>query len=190
VSGKIEFIPETLKRVDPEGRSERPPLNRYIPSWEGAHTHELLARFPLQLITSHSRYSFHTHNDGKGSFLNNLEDHRVLVDGHYYWLLRINPADANPRGIKHHSLVKVFNDRGAVICAADVSALVMPGVVKSFESSAVYLTRKVRGGRVEIGGCMNTLTPERSQSRDTESMAPNSCLVQIEKWSDPAIQVA
>jgi anaerobic selenocysteine-containing dehydrogenase len=84
----------------------------------------------------------------------------------------------------------VFNDRGAVICAADVSALVAPGVVKSFESSAVYLNRKVKGGQVEIGGCMNTLTPDRSQSPDTESMAPNSCLVQIEPWADPGIQAA
>jgi anaerobic selenocysteine-containing dehydrogenase len=93
------------------------------------------------------------------------------VDGHYYWLLRINPADANARGIRHHGLVKVFNHRGAVICAADVSALVAPGVVKSFESSAVYQTR-------------------RSQSSDTESMAPNSCLVQIENWLHPITQVA
>jgi trimethylamine-N-oxide reductase (cytochrome c) len=147
-------------------------------------------RFPLQLITAHSRYSFHTHSDGKGSFLNNIEDHRVLVDGHYYWLVRINPADATPRGITHHGLVKVFNDRGAVICAADVSALVVPGVVKSFESSAVYLTRSAKGGRVEVGGCMNTLTPERSQSPDTESMAPNSCLVQVERWADPASEAA
>jgi anaerobic selenocysteine-containing dehydrogenase len=144
----------------------------------------------LQLITSHSRYSFHTHNDGKQSFLNNVEDHRVLVDGHYYWLLRINPADANARGIRHHGLVKVFNHRGAVICAADVSALVAPGVVKSFESSAVYQTRKVNGEHVEIGGCLNTLTPSRSQSSDTESMAPNSCLVQIENWLHPITQVA
>jgi len=189
-SGKFEFIPETLKRMDPDNRSLRPPLNRYIPAWEGLHSLERAQRFPLQLITSHSRYSFHTHADGKGSFANNVADHRVLVDGHYYWLARINPADAAPRGITHHCLVKVFNDRGAVICAADVSPLIAPGVVKSFESSAVYLTREVKGQRVEIGGCMNTLTPERSQSPDTESMAPNSCLVQVETWPEPLRQVA
>lgn len=189
-SGQFEFIPETLKRVDPNGRGARPPLNRYMPAWEGAHSTELVSRYPLQLITSHSRYSFHTHADGKGSFLNNVEDHRVRIDGHYYWLLRINPADAVARGIAHHSLVKVFNDRGVVICAADVSTLVAPGVVKSFESSAVYETREIDGQRVEIGGCLNVLTPPRSQSRDTESMAPNSCLVQIEPWMHPITRAA
>lgn len=180
-SGKFEFIPETLKRVDPEGRSQRPPLNRYIPSWEGMHS-TLTQRYPLQLITAHSRFSFHTHADGKESFLNTIDDHRVLIDGHYYWLVRVNSQDAAERGVVHHRLVKVFNDRGAVICAADVSPLIARGVVKSFESSAIYLTKHVGGQRVEVGGCMNTLTPDRSQTPDTESMAPNACLVQIEQW--------
>jgi trimethylamine-N-oxide reductase (cytochrome c) len=188
-SGKIEFVPSTLKRPG-VASPERPPLNRYMPAWEGTQSGELRKRFPLQLITSHSRYSFHTHSDGKGSFLNNIEDHRVLVRGHYYWLLRINPADATERGLEHHDLVKVYNDRGAVICAADVSPLVARGVVKSFESSAVYSTKESRGQRIEIGGCMNTLTPVRSQAADTESMAPNSCLVQVEKWNASATEAA
>ena len=36
---------------------------------------------------------------------------------------------------------------------------------------------EVDGERVEIGGCLNTLTSSRPQSRGTSSMAPNSCLV-------------
>ena len=35
---------------------------------------------------------------------------------------------------------------------------------------------------VEIGGCLNILTPDRPQARGTSSMAPNSCLVEVEKW--------
>ncbi|WP_428312865.1 molybdopterin-dependent oxidoreductase [Hydrocarboniphaga sp.] len=189
-SGKFEFIPQTLTRVDPKGLSLRPPLNRYIPAWEGAHSTELVRRYPLPLITSHTRYSFHTQADGKNSFLNNVEDHRVLIDGHHYWLLRVHPHDAAERGITHHDLIKVFNDRGIVICAADVSPLVARGVVKSFESSAVYAVRIINGERVDFGGCMNTLTPGRSQSPDTESMAPNSCLVQIERWTTPMPEAA
>jgi trimethylamine-N-oxide reductase (cytochrome c) len=77
-----------------------------------------------------------------------------------------------------------------VNCAADVTPMVARGVVKSFESSAVYVTKNVNGQRIEVGGCMNTLTPERSQSPDTDSMAPNSCLVQIEHWIDPATRAA
>jgi trimethylamine-N-oxide reductase (cytochrome c) len=180
-SGKLEFIPETLRRSDPDN-AERPVVNRYIPAWEGPRSTALAARFPLQLVATHSRYSFHTHVDGKGSAINDIEDHRTLVDGRYFWLLRMSTQDAAARGIAHRSLVKVYNDRGAVICAADVSDMLMPGVVKSFEASARYEVVEVAGERVEIGGCLNGLTPSRPQIAGTSSMSPNSCLVQVAHW--------
>ncbi len=180
-SGKIEFLPTTLQRGDPDN-PERPVLNRYIPAWEGPRS-EHAKRFPLQLVANHSRYSFHTNVDGKGSFLNDIEDHRVRVDGHAYWLLRMNVDDAAARGIVHHDLVKVFNDRGAVVCAADVSALVVNGVVKSSQSSAEFQPVQVNGETVEIGGSLNVLTSSRMAMPNTHSMAPNSCMVQIEKWT-------
>ena len=40
----------------------------------------------------------------------------------------------------------------------------------------------IAGERVDIGGCLNTLTPSRSQMRGTSSMAPNSCLVDVVAW--------
>jgi trimethylamine-N-oxide reductase (cytochrome c) len=76
----------------------------------------------------------------------------------------------------------VWNDRGAVVCAADVSPMVARGTVKCFESSSEYVMIEVAGERVEIGGCMSTLTPSRPQSQGTSGMAPNSCLVQVEAW--------
>jgi len=98
----------------------------------------------------------------------------------------MNDVDARERGIRHGELVKVWNERGAVICAADISPMVARGTVKSFESSAEYQMIEVACERVEIGGCMNTLTPSRSQSQGTSSMAPNSCLVQAEAWRGAA----
>ncbi|WP_316196736.1 MULTISPECIES: molybdopterin-dependent oxidoreductase [unclassified Bradyrhizobium] len=181
-SGKIEFVPEILKRTDPNN-PERPIVNKYIPAWEGPRTAERIARFPLQMIATHSRYSFHTNVDGKGSFTNDLADHRAEIDGQYYWLLRMSPEDAAERNIAHRDLVKVFNDRGAVICAADVAPMMATGVVKSFESSAEYRPRVINGETIDFGGCMNVLTPSRSQMRGTSSMAPNSCLVEVERWT-------
>lgn len=185
-TGKIEFIPETLKRHDPDN-AERPVVNRYSPSWEGPRTCELSDRFPLQMIATHSRYSFHTNVDGKNSFTNDIEDHRWRVDGHAYWIVRINSADAEARGIRHHNLVKVFNDRGAVLCAADVSPFVACGVVKSFEASAEYIPVEHDGEVIDIGGCMNLLTPSRPQMKGTSSMSPNSCLVQVARWTGPTL---
>ena len=184
-SGKFEFVPEILKRNTADN-PDRPALNRYIPSWEGLRTTALVQRYPLQMVATHSRYSFHTGSDGKNSSVHQLRDHRWLVGGHYFWLLRINSADAAARGIAHRDLVKVYNDRGAVICAADVSNLLMTGVVKSYESSAEFQMIEVDNERVDIGGCMNLLTPDRPQTSGTSSMSPNSCLVEIEKWRGAA----
>lgn len=182
-SGKIEFIPETLKRNSADN-DERPPLNRYIPAWEGIHTKGLIDRYPLQMISVHPRYSFHTHNDGKGGVLESIEEHRVRIRGHAYWLITINPEDARARGIRHHDLVRVFNDRASVICAADVTPAIRAGVLKGFESSAELNLVQTAKGVVDIGGCLNLLTPSRRMMKKTDAMGANSCLVEVESWDE------
>jgi len=181
-SGKIEFVASSIALGDP-ANPERPALNRYISPWEGPNTPEA-TRYPLQMISVHPRYSFHTHSDGKGSAINDIPDHRVLIDGHYYWVANLNPLEAERRGIRHHSLVRLFNDRGSVICAADISSSVMPGVVKTYESSAEFRPVSDPGDKVvDVGGCVNVLTPSRPQMHGTDAMAANSCMVEAEPWT-------
>ncbi len=181
-SGKFEFVPTTLRRME-EQQPDRPAVNRYSPSWEGPHTKELADRYPLQMVSSHSRYSFHTHADNT-PYTDQITDHRAFVDGHYYWLLRMSPKDAEDRGIQDRDLVKVFNDRGSVICAADVSPMLGEGSVKGYQSSAKFTLVTIGNETIEIGGCLNMLTPERSQTGNTHSMSPNSTLVEIEKFTN------
>ncbi|MCX7858049.1 MAG: molybdopterin-dependent oxidoreductase [Deltaproteobacteria bacterium] len=183
-TGKIEFVCSSLKRFDPND-PERPVMTKYIPAWEGHHTEELYRKYPLFLITPHPRYSFHTMGDGKESWINDIKDHRVCINGYYYWIIRINPKDAEKRGIKNLDLVKVFNDRGSVICAAHVTERVPPGVVHSYEGSAVYDPVGVPGESPDRGGCVNILTPSRPIIKKSHSMAVNSCLVEVEKWEEP-----
>ena len=180
-SGKIEFECSSLKRFDPND-PERPLISKYIPSWEGHHTKELLEKYPLQLISPHPRFSFHTQQDGKDGFINDVKDHRVLIDGYYYWIVRINPKDARERGIGENDLVRIFNDRGVVICASQVTERVPAGTVHSYESSAVYDPVGEPGRSADRGGCINLLTPSRMIIEKSHSVASNSCLVQIEKW--------
>jgi len=180
-SGKLEFVCSSLERFDPND-PERPVMTKYIPSWEGHHTTELFQKYPLQLITPHPRFSFHTMGDGKHSWINDIKDHRVLMDGYYYWIVRMNSRDAAIRGVKENDLVKVFNDRGAVICAAQVTERIRPGAVHSYEASAVYDPVGEPGISPDRGGCMNLLTPSRPIIKKSHSIAANSCLVQIEKW--------
>ena len=181
-SGKLEFECESLKRFDAED-PERPPIVKYTPSWEGHRSEGVADKYPLQLITPHPRFSFHTQGDAKDSFINNIEEHRILVDGYYYWVIRMNPADAAARGITNRSLVNVHNDRAGVICAARLTERIRPGTVHGYESCANYDPLGEPGNSIDRGGCLNLLTPNRSQLKKGHSMAAAAALVEIVPWN-------
>jgi trimethylamine-N-oxide reductase (cytochrome c) len=180
-SGKIEFESNSLKRFDPND-PERPPVPHYIPSWEGPDT-PLAKKYPLQLMTPHARYSFHTQHDAKETWIDEIPEHRRRgPDGYFYRVMRMNPADAAPRGIRDGDLVKVYNDRGAVICIAEVTERIRPGVVHCYQASAAYDPIGEPGESPDRGGSVNLLTPHRFLSKNANGMAPNSALVEVERW--------
>jgi trimethylamine-N-oxide reductase (cytochrome c) len=180
-SGKLEFESSSLKRFAPDD-PERPVIPTYLPSWEGHHAGDLYEKYPLNLISPHPRYSFHTMFDAKDGIINDVKDHRVLIDGYYYWIVRINAADAAQRGIAHNDLVRIFNDRGQVICAAHLTGRLPPGTVHAYEGSAVYDPVGEPGVSPDRGGCINVLTPSRGIIKKSHSTASNSCLVQVALW--------
>jgi len=185
-SGKIEFVASSLKRLEQAGvvDPERPSMGpQYIESWEGHHTDGLTDRYPLQLISPHPRFSFHTMGDAKDSWSNDIKDHRVLKDdGRYYWIIRLNPGDAAARGIGDGDLVRAYNDRGSVILAAQVTERLPQGTVHSYESCADYDPVGAPGESADRAGCVNILTPQRYITPTSTAMANNSCLVQVERW--------
>ena len=155
-SGKIEFVSSSLKRFYESGDvvdEERPVMGpQYLESWEGHRTAELTGRFPLQLISPHPRFSFHTMGDGKDAWAADIDDHRELKDdGWYYWLIRLNSEDAAARGIADGDLVRAYNDRGAVVLCARVTDRIRPGTAHSAESCSDYAPTgapgRVRGPR-------------------------------------------
>ena len=96
--------------------------------------------------------------------------------------MRLNAQDAAERGIKKHDLVKVYNDRGAVICAALPTQRLPRGVCHGYESSAVYDPMGEPGKSVDRGGVLNLLTPERTQTKTTHSLAGANALVEVVLW--------
>jgi anaerobic selenocysteine-containing dehydrogenase len=181
-SGKIEFVSQTLQQFDPKDE-ERPPMPRYIPSWEGYNTRQLVDKYPLQLISPHPRFSYHTHHDNKSLWLDDIPQHRVKKDGYAYWPIRIHPLDAEKRDIKDGDLVKVYNARGAVICSAHVTERIKPGSCHSYEAGAKYDPLEPgKAGSIDRGGCINLLTPARMVSKNAPGEANNSCLVEVCKW--------
>jgi anaerobic selenocysteine-containing dehydrogenase len=188
-TGKIEFVSSSLKRFEESGvvDPERPILGpQYIESWEGHHTKGLYDKYPLQMVSPHPRFSFHTMGDAKGSWLNEVKDHRVLIDGHYYWVMRLNTQDAAARGIKDGDLIRAYNDRGSVILAAQVTERLPSGTVHSYESCADYLPMGEPGASPDAAGCINILTSKRFITPTSTAMSNNSCLIQVEKWEGEA----
>jgi molybdopterin guanine dinucleotide-containing S/N-oxide reductase-like protein len=180
-SGKIEFVSESLKKNMTEG-DERPLTPRYIPSWEGHECHDITRQYPLQLISPHPRFSMHTHYDHT-EWIWEIPTHRQYKDGYYYLTARIHPEDAAARGIKQGDIIKLKNDRAQVLCIAHVTERVKPGVVHAYEASARHDPLVPGdGSSIDRAGCVNLLTPDRWISKNVPGFAPNSCLIEIEKW--------
>jgi trimethylamine-N-oxide reductase (cytochrome c) len=68
-----------------------------------------------------------------------------------------------------------------VILAAQVTERVPPGTVHSYESCADYDATGKPGESADRAGCINILTPARFITKNSSGMAPNSCLIQVEK---------
>ncbi len=180
-SGKFEFVASTLKRIDDP---DRPPLNQYMPLYEDGKREPELATFPLQLLSPHSRYPFHLMGDDEGSSLRDIREHRVLKeDGHYYLVARISRQDAAARGIRDDDLIRLWNRRGSVVCAAQVTERLRPGVVSASTSSAEYRPMGEPGRSTDLGGCINTLNPSKAIAKKTHGIRPNTTLIQVEKWT-------
>jgi trimethylamine-N-oxide reductase (cytochrome c) len=113
-----------------------------------------------------------------------------MIKDWYYWIVRMNPRDAAARGIKQHDLVKVYNDRGAVICAAVLTERLAPGIAHSFESSALYEPMGEPGRSVDRGGVVNLLMPHRSQTKSTHALAGSHALVEIELWDGETTHIS
>jgi trimethylamine-N-oxide reductase (cytochrome c) len=180
-SGKIEFASESLRQNMPDDE-ERPVVPHFIPSPEGYYS-EAHKKYPLQIISPHPRFSFHTAYDGHTRWVNEIPLHRVEKDGYYWWPVRINPVDAKVRCVTTGDIVELYNDRGSVLCIAQVTERVPVGVIHSYGCSAKY-DPLVPGqaGSTDRAGCVNLLTALRLVSKHASGMTPNSCLCELRKW--------
>ena len=141
-SGKIEIYSMTLAaNPDPYGLGPIAPIPTWVPPFrEEGH-------YPLKLLTPKSRartHSIHSNQPVLGR-----------VDRDDVWL---HPRDARARGIADGDLVRVFNDRGAVVLPARVTDRIAEGAVSIKEGG--WFTPDADG--TDRRGCANVLTDDRS----------------------------
>ena len=99
-------------------------------------------------------------------------------DGYLYEPVWLNPAEAAARGIEHGDIVKVYNERGAVLGGAYVTERLMPRVA--------YMDHGARWdpiipGVLDRGGAINTITPHRPTSKRATGMVVSGFLVEVAK---------
>jgi trimethylamine-N-oxide reductase (cytochrome c) len=154
-----------------------------MPVYEDPARDVEVADYPLQLLSPHSRYPFHVMGDDEGSSINDIREHRVFKDGHYYLVARMSRQDAEARGIKDDDLIRLFNHRGSVVCAAQVTDRLRPGVVSASTASARYRPAGEPGRSTDLGGCVNMLNPSKSITKKSHGIRPNTTRIQVEKWT-------
>ena len=115
-SGRIEFYCESLVPYNM-------PLPLYNEPIEASPTNPLYQKYPLVLITSHTRFRTHTQWD-------NLPWLQEVIPKPF---VEINPVDAQARGINDGDPVTIFNDRGSIQVVAKVTNGVRPGVVNTYQ---------------------------------------------------------
>jgi anaerobic dimethyl sulfoxide reductase subunit A len=159
-SGKIEICSQRIAEIE---TPLMPAIPKYIETWESMND-PLAEKYPLQFISTHFKRRAHSQFDNV-PWLRELELQAV----------KINPVDAEPRGIKNGEMVRVFNDRGEIVIPAEVTNRIKPGVVDVPQGA--WYDPDERG--VDRGGCANVLTRDRRSPGG--AMPSNTGLVQVAK---------
>ncbi len=139
-SGKIEIFSKKL--FDMNKPDAIPPIPKYIAVAEGPEG-TLKEKYPLQCIGHHTKRRVHSTFDN----LSWMEE----VEAQAVW---INNRDAADRDIRDGEMVKIYNDRGAIIIPARITPRIIPGVC-SVPQGAWYDPDKEG---IDRRGCINTLT--------------------------------
>jgi molybdopterin-containing oxidoreductase family molybdopterin binding subunit len=121
-SGRAEFYletPFTFYNLGQDYTTNHDFLPRFDPPHEAWPDNPLYEKYPLVYITDHSKFRIHS-QWWDVPWLQDLEGEPFV---------RINPIDAESRGIAQGDHVRVFNDRGEAIVKAAITEGARPGVV-------------------------------------------------------------
>jgi molybdopterin guanine dinucleotide-containing S/N-oxide reductase-like protein len=178
-SGKIEFYGQWLAEHFPAD-TERPPVPHWIPEGMTHRENKQSARavkYSLLLISNHPRWRVHAQHDDV-TWLREINTCKVKgTDGYLYEPVWINPLDAASRGIKNGDIVKLFNDRGAVLGGAYITERIIPGAVSQDHGAR----HDPITDRLDRGGSNNLICPENTTSKNACGMATSGYLVEVEK---------
>jgi anaerobic selenocysteine-containing dehydrogenase len=182
-TGLLEYYSEALQKSFPDD-PERPPVAKWIEKSESHDerlSSERTAKYPLLCMSNHPRWRMHAQGDDI-TWMREFPTMKVKgKDGYFYEPIWLNPAEAEARGIEHGDIVKIFNERGAVLGGAYVTERLMPQIA--------YMDHGARWdpiipGKLDRGGAINTITPHNITSKNATGMVVSGFLVDVAKVTD------
>ena len=173
-SGRIEIFSE---EIDGFGYDDCPGH----PTWlEPAEWLGNTRAYPIHLVSNQPTTRLHSQLDcGETSIAGKVAGREPVM---------IHPDDARPRGIADGDIVRLFNDRGACLAGARVSAAVRPGVVVL--PTGAWYDPEAPGG-LDRHGNPNVLTLDKGTSRLAQGSSAHTTLIELEKAGDnaPAVKI-
>ncbi len=182
-TGLLEFTSTALKEHFPDDE-ERPPYPKWIEK-SGSHDESLSSerakKYPLLCMSNHGRWRFHANLDDI-TWMREVQTMKIRAkDGYQYESMWINPKTAKERGIEFGDIVKVYNERGTVLCGAYVTERLVPGAVYVDHGSRFD---PIDAENLDRGGAINLITPHNNISQKATGMVVSGFLVQCEKVTD------
>ena len=132
--------------------------------------------FPLHLVSDQPHTKLHSQLD----FSSYSKDNKIRGREPVF----LHPGDAEQRGIREGDIVRLFNDRGACLAGAKLSAAIMPGVVRLATGAWWDPLTPGAPNSLDKHGNPNVLTRDVGASSLSQGCAAQSCLVQIERFDD------
>ncbi len=171
-SGKIELYSDTIAKF---GYADCPAHPTWLEpaEWLGGAK---AARFPIHVVSPHPPYRLHSQLDQTAVQMTQ----RKAKGRQVAW---INPADAAPRGIRTGDIVRVYNDRGAILATAEVTDRVRPQVLRLPEGGWYDPAAPGRQGALDKEGSVNVLTLDIGTSKLAQGNVAHTALVQVEKYT-------
>ena len=142
------------------------------------------AEEPLALVTPHPYYRLHSqlaHTSLRQKYA--VNDREPVL---------IHPEDASARGIANGDIVRLFNKRGQVLAGAVVTDGIIKGTVALHEGALVrpiWIFGRYRKSPLCKNGCPNVLTRDEGTSKLAQGNSPNTCILQVEKFTGQAPEV-
>jgi len=179
-TGKLEFWSESIAKAFPTD-TERSPIPKWVEKSE-MHDERISSKranvYPLLVMSNHGRWRVHAQCDDISWTREALSGKVKGPDGYMYEPCWINTQDAVSRGIKTGDIVRVFNERGAVLCGALVWERIMPGVISIDHGARVD---SIIPGKLDRGGAINLIAPDGIISKHCGGQATSGYLAEVER---------